>query len=66
MHDVWLYIEICFSFYTVQEASVYMKQCVDSGLWVPNAKDGLGADGAETEPVYEEAKTETGDQSTAS
>ncbi|XP_040202350.1 hsp90 co-chaperone Cdc37 [Rana temporaria] len=49
-----------------KEASVYMKQCVDSGLWVPNAKDGLGADGAETEPVYEEAKTETGDESTAS
>ncbi|XP_077326346.1 hsp90 co-chaperone Cdc37 [Lithobates pipiens] len=49
-----------------KEASIYMKQCVDSGLWVPNAKDGLGADCAETEPVYEEAKTETGNQSTAS
>ncbi|PIN97313.1 hypothetical protein AB205_0021810 [Aquarana catesbeiana] len=49
-----------------KEASIYMKQCVDSGLWVPNAKDGLGADCAETEPVYEEAKTERGNQSTAS
>ncbi|XP_053573989.1 hsp90 co-chaperone Cdc37 [Bombina bombina] len=41
------------------EARYYMKQCIDSGLWVPNAKgDAPESVGPEEEPVYEEAKKE--------
>ncbi|KAG8441325.1 hypothetical protein GDO86_006890 [Hymenochirus boettgeri] len=44
------------------EAKHYMKQCVDSGLWVPNAQvggsegNGTEVEGQDGEPVYEEAK----------
>ncbi|XP_063787440.1 hsp90 co-chaperone Cdc37 isoform X3 [Pseudophryne corroboree] len=39
------------------EARFYMKQCIGSGLWVPNAKgDGPDLEGPDAEPVYEEAQ----------
>ncbi|XP_075433542.1 hsp90 co-chaperone Cdc37 [Ascaphus truei] len=43
------------------EARHYMKQCIDSGLWVPNSKGGdiTGTEGSDTEPIYEEANKET-------
>ncbi|MEE6519554.1 hypothetical protein FKM82_017193 [Ascaphus truei] len=42
------------------EARHYMKQCIDSGLWVPNSKGGdiTGSEGSDTEPIYEEANKE--------
>ncbi|KAM9313135.1 hsp90 co-chaperone Cdc37 [Gastrophryne carolinensis] len=49
-----------------KEASIYMKQCVDSGLWVPNAKGGPDSEDADSEAIYEEAKTESSDPSAAS
>ncbi|XP_056426546.1 hsp90 co-chaperone Cdc37 [Hyla sarda] len=49
------------------EARFYMKQCIDSGLWVPNAKgDAPDPESADTEPVYEEAKSESTEQSATS
>ncbi|KAM4675706.1 hsp90 co-chaperone Cdc37 isoform 1-T2 [Discoglossus pictus] len=49
------------------EARYYMKQCIESGLWVPNSKgaDGQEAGGPETEPIYEEAKKEAADEKEA-
>uniref|UniRef100_A0A8C5LXS9 Hsp90 co-chaperone Cdc37 n=1 Tax=Leptobrachium leishanense TaxID=445787 RepID=A0A8C5LXS9_9ANUR len=46
------------------EARFYMKQCIDSGLWVPNSKVGdvEEAGGPEAEPVYEEAKQDSVEQ----
>ncbi|CAH2273111.1 hsp90 co-chaperone Cdc37 [Pelobates cultripes] len=46
------------------EARYYMKQCIDSGLWVPNSKvaDGEEPGEPEAEPVYEEAKKDSADQ----
>ncbi|XP_063305549.1 hsp90 co-chaperone Cdc37 [Pelobates fuscus] len=46
------------------EARYYMKQCIDSGLWVPNSKvaDGEEPGEPEAEPVYEEAKRDSADQ----
>ncbi|KAE8619824.1 hypothetical protein XENTR_v10009989 [Xenopus tropicalis] len=45
------------------EARFFMKQCIDSGLWVPNAKggDGTEPEAPDSEPVYEEAKSEAAD-----
>ncbi|XP_069623190.1 hsp90 co-chaperone Cdc37 [Ranitomeya imitator] len=40
------------------EARIYMKQCIDSGLWVPNA-NADAPDGEDVDPVYEEAKNES-------
>ncbi|XP_053320830.1 hsp90 co-chaperone Cdc37 [Spea bombifrons] len=50
------------------EARYYMKQCIDSGLWVPNSRGGDSAEAgdAEAEPVYEEAKKDTAEQTEAS
>ncbi|XP_068034988.1 LOW QUALITY PROTEIN: hsp90 co-chaperone Cdc37-like [Anomalospiza imberbis] len=43
------------------EAKYHMQRCIDSGLWVPNAKGGDGADkGAGEAAVYEEIKKENG------
>lgn len=36
------------------EAKHHMKRCIDSGLWVPNAK----GDEKDEEPTYEEVKQE--------
>ncbi|KAM8974180.1 hsp90 co-chaperone Cdc37 [Pelodytes ibericus] len=45
------------------EARYYMKQCVDSGLWVPNSKgDVPDLEGPDTEPIYEEAKKDSTEQ----
>lgn len=41
-------------YFSFQEAKYHMQRCIDSGLWVPNAR---GAEGAEkTEGIYEELK----------
>lgn len=41
------------------EAKTHMKRCIDSGLWVPNAKEGEEkGDEKEEEPTYEEIKHE--------
>jgi len=40
-----------------EEARYYMKRCVDSGLWVPDAKADQNPEN-ETEEVYSEPKTE--------
>lgn len=37
-----------------------MQRCIDSGLWVPNAKGGDGAEKGAGEAVYEEIKKENG------
>ncbi|XP_064293391.1 hsp90 co-chaperone Cdc37 [Phalacrocorax carbo] len=42
------------------EAKYHMQRCIDSGLWVPNAKGGEGADKGGGEAVYEEIKKENG------
>ncbi|NXU94764.1 CDC37 protein, partial [Xiphorhynchus elegans] len=42
------------------EAKYHMQRCIDSGLWVPNAKGGDGADKGPGEAVYEEIKKENG------
>ncbi|NXY23662.1 CDC37 protein, partial [Atrichornis clamosus] len=42
------------------EAKYHMQRCIDSGLWVPNAKGGDGADKGSGEAVYEEIKKENG------
>lgn len=39
-----------------------MQRCIDSGLWVPNAKTGEGAEKGGGEGVYEEIKKENGDE----
>ncbi|XP_015227604.1 hsp90 co-chaperone Cdc37 [Cyprinodon tularosa] len=36
------------------EAKLHMKRCIDSGLWVPNAK--AEGEGKDEEPTYEEVK----------
>lgn len=48
------------------EAKYYMKQCIDSGLWVPNSKAPEDEDKAEDggEPIYEEAKKENSEEPT--
>ncbi|PWA17625.1 hsp90 co-chaperone Cdc37 [Gambusia affinis] len=38
------------------EAKHHMKRCIDSGLWVPNAK--VDVEGKDEEPTYEEVKQE--------
>ncbi|XP_069460189.1 hsp90 co-chaperone Cdc37 [Ambystoma mexicanum] len=47
------------------EAKYYMKQCIDSGLWVPNSKTSEDMEKAEEgeEPIYEEAKKESAEES---
>uniref|UniRef100_A0A3Q0RLQ7 Hsp90 co-chaperone Cdc37 n=1 Tax=Amphilophus citrinellus TaxID=61819 RepID=A0A3Q0RLQ7_AMPCI len=41
------------------EAKTHMKRCIESGLWVPNAKEGEEkGDDKEEEPTYEEIKQE--------
>ncbi|NXP62582.1 CDC37 protein, partial [Chloropsis cyanopogon] len=50
------------------EAKYHMQRCIDSGLWVPNAKGGDGAEkerGAGEAAVYEEIKKENGAQDEA-
>ncbi|KAM6038317.1 hsp90 co-chaperone Cdc37 [Chlamydotis macqueenii] len=44
------------------EAKYHMQRCIDSGLWVPNAKAGEGAEkgGGGGEGLYEEVKKENG------
>ncbi|NXA00056.1 CDC37 protein, partial [Nesospiza acunhae] len=43
------------------EAKYHMQRCIDSGLWVPNAKGGDGAErGAGEAAPYEEIKKENG------
>uniref|UniRef100_A0A8C5JQD9 Hsp90 co-chaperone Cdc37 n=1 Tax=Junco hyemalis TaxID=40217 RepID=A0A8C5JQD9_JUNHY len=44
------------------EAKYHMQRCIDSGLWVPNAKGGDGAErgAGEAAPPYEEIKKENG------
>uniref|UniRef100_A0A663DQV6 Hsp90 co-chaperone Cdc37 n=1 Tax=Aquila chrysaetos chrysaetos TaxID=223781 RepID=A0A663DQV6_AQUCH len=44
------------------EAKYHMQRCIDSGLWVPNAKTGEGAEKGGGESVYEEIKKENGDE----
>ncbi|KAM7074668.1 hsp90 co-chaperone Cdc37 [Ciconia maguari] len=45
------------------EAKYHMQRCIDSGLWVPNAKAGEGAEkGGGGEALYEEIKKENGDE----
>lgn len=41
-----------------EDAEYHMKRCVDSGLWVPNAKDAEGEAGTEEkeEETYEEVE----------
>jgi len=39
------------------EAKVHMKRCIESGLWVPNSRDGIGGDRDE-DGTYEEVKQE--------
>lgn len=48
--------------FTFQEAKYHMQRCIDSGLWVPNAKTGEGAEKGGGEGVYEEIKKENGDE----
>lgn len=50
--------------FPLQEAKYHMQRCIDSGLWVPNAKATEGAEkgGAEAEPVYEELAKEGGEE----
>lgn len=47
-----------------QEAKYHMQRCIDSGLWVPNAKTAEGAEkgGEEAEAVYEEVKKESSEE----
>ncbi|RMB93816.1 hypothetical protein DUI87_29808 [Hirundo rustica rustica] len=42
------------------EAKYHMQRCIDSGLWVPNAKGGDGAEKGAGEAVYEEIQKENG------
>ncbi|KAF1578222.1 UNVERIFIED_CONTAM: Hsp90 co-chaperone Cdc37, partial [Eudyptes pachyrhynchus] len=44
------------------EAKYHMQRCIDSGLWVPNAKSGEGAEKGGGETLYEEIKKENGDE----
>uniref|UniRef100_A0A182K0E8 Hsp90 co-chaperone Cdc37 n=1 Tax=Anopheles christyi TaxID=43041 RepID=A0A182K0E8_9DIPT len=55
-----------------EEARLHLKRCIDSGLWVPDAKsaaaatsgsgvEGSAEDGDAEEPVYEEAKSKSED-----
>ncbi|KAM6394795.1 hsp90 co-chaperone Cdc37 [Rhynochetos jubatus] len=44
------------------EAKYHMQRCIDSGLWVPNAKTGEGAEKGGGEALYEEIKKENGDE----
>uniref|UniRef100_A0A8C3FCF5 Hsp90 co-chaperone Cdc37 n=3 Tax=Emydidae TaxID=8476 RepID=A0A8C3FCF5_CHRPI len=46
------------------EAKYHMQRCIDSGLWVPNAKTAEGAEkgGEEAEAVYEEVKKESSEE----
>uniref|UniRef100_A0A1A8IRV6 Hsp90 co-chaperone Cdc37 n=1 Tax=Nothobranchius kuhntae TaxID=321403 RepID=A0A1A8IRV6_NOTKU len=44
------------------EAKLHMKRCIDSGLWVPNAK--AAVDEKEEEATYEEVKQEQGEDKT--
>ncbi|XP_057258359.1 hsp90 co-chaperone Cdc37 [Pezoporus wallicus] len=44
------------------EAKHHMQRCIDSGLWVPNAKSGEGAGKSGSEGLEEEAKKENGDE----
>lgn len=37
------------------EAKIHMKRCIESGLWVPNSRDGIGGDKDE-DGTYEEVK----------
>lgn len=41
-----------------QEARSWLKQCVDSGLWIPNAADAEQAEGGTVpdEKMYEDVK----------
>uniref|UniRef100_A0A8C6L1H0 Hsp90 co-chaperone Cdc37 n=2 Tax=Nothobranchius furzeri TaxID=105023 RepID=A0A8C6L1H0_NOTFU len=45
------------------EAKLHMKRCIDSGLWVPNAKEAAGVE-KEEEATYEEVKQEQGEDKT--
>lgn len=47
-----------------QEAKYHMQRCIDSGLWVPNAKTAEGAEkgGEEAEAVYEEVTKESSEE----
>lgn len=46
-----------------QEAKFHMQRCIDSGLWVPNARTGDGAEkGDKPEGVYEELKKQNGEE----
>ncbi|NXD46738.1 CDC37 protein, partial [Copsychus sechellarum] len=42
------------------EAKYHMQRCIDSGLWVPNAKGGDGAEKGPGEAPYEELQKENG------
>ncbi|XP_033927932.1 hsp90 co-chaperone Cdc37 [Melopsittacus undulatus] len=44
------------------EAKHHMQRCIDSGLWVPNAKSGEGAGKGGSEGSEEEGKKENGDE----
>ncbi|KAJ7317264.1 hypothetical protein JRQ81_003426 [Phrynocephalus forsythii] len=45
------------------EAKHHMQRCIDSGLWVPNARTGDGAEkGDKSEGVYEELKKQNGEE----
>ena len=44
----------CCYYSVLQEAKIHMKRCIESGLWVPNSRDG----DKDEDGTYEEVKQE--------